>query len=92
MAKKTKQAADVVPLKSAKCPTCGEPAQAGHKPFCSVRCANADLGRWLNGDYRIPTDEAPGEGDREGDMEGDMEAEMEAEAAAGLDDNGADKG
>ena len=84
MAKKPKQAAQVVPLKSTKCPTCGEPAQAGHKPFCSVRCANVDLGRWLNGDYRIPTDEAPGEADMEGDME--------AEAAAELNDNGADEG
>ncbi len=84
MTKRPKQAADVVPLKSAKCPTCGEPAQAEHKPFCSVRCANADLGRWLNGDYRIPTDETPGEADMEGDME--------AEAPAGPDDDGADKG
>ncbi len=80
MAKKTKQAAQVVPLKNRKCPTCGKPAEAEHQPFCSVRCANVDLGRWLSESYRIPTDEAPGERD------------MEAEAAAGLDDNGADEG
>ncbi len=83
MAEKPKPAAKVVPLKSPKCPTCGEPARAGHMPFCSVRCANVDLGHWLNGDYRIPTDEAPGEGD--------MEADMEAEMAAAADDESAEK-
>jgi endogenous inhibitor of DNA gyrase (YacG/DUF329 family) len=36
-----------------------------HRPFCSSRCAQIDLGRWLNGDYRIPAEEAPGEGDAE---------------------------
>jgi hypothetical protein len=25
-----------------------------HRPFCSPRCADLDLGAWLNGDYRIP--------------------------------------
>ncbi|HWI27828.1 MAG TPA: DNA gyrase inhibitor YacG [Stellaceae bacterium] len=41
------------------CPICGKPAQAKRRPFCSARCALIDLGRWLNGDYRVPTDEAP---------------------------------
>jgi len=27
------------------------------KPFCSKRCADIDLGRWLKGGYAIPTDE-----------------------------------
>ncbi len=70
MAEKPNRAAEVVPLKSLKCPTCGKPAAADYRPFCSGRCANIDLGRWLNGDYRIPTDEAPGEtpdGDGPGD-------------------------
>ena len=57
MAKKPNRAADVVPLKSLKCPTCGKPAAADCRPFCSERCANIDLGRWFNGDYRIPTNE-----------------------------------
>lgn len=39
------------------CPICGKPAHPGHFPFCSARCALLDLNRWLNGDYRIPTDE-----------------------------------
>jgi uncharacterized protein len=39
------------------CPNCGKPAVARHRPFCSARCADLDLGRWLNGDYRIATAE-----------------------------------
>ena len=39
---------------AAKCATCGKPATAPFRPFCSRRCADADLGRWLTGDYRVP--------------------------------------
>jgi len=38
----------------AKCPVCGKPVGAGPKPFCSRRCADIDLGRWLEGGYAIP--------------------------------------
>jgi uncharacterized protein len=41
------------------CPLCGKPAVARHRPFCSPRCAMLDLGRWLDGDYRVATGEAP---------------------------------
>jgi len=41
------------------CPNCGKLAVKRHRPFCSERCANADLARWFEGRYRIPTDEAP---------------------------------
>jgi uncharacterized protein len=52
---------------SRRCPICGKPAEPQYRPFCSVRCAQIDLGRWLKGNYRIPTEEAPEEGDsREG--------------------------
>jgi endogenous inhibitor of DNA gyrase (YacG/DUF329 family) len=37
-----------------RCPICGKPAQASHAPFCSRRCADIDLGRWLKGRYPIP--------------------------------------
>jgi endogenous inhibitor of DNA gyrase (YacG/DUF329 family) len=40
------------------CPICGKPEAAAHRPFCSKRCALLDLGRWLGGDYRLPTNEA----------------------------------
>lgn len=39
--------------KKAKCSLCGEPISAEYKPFCSRRCANRDLHRWLNGGYAI---------------------------------------
>jgi endogenous inhibitor of DNA gyrase (YacG/DUF329 family) len=37
-----------------KCPVCGKPSVAAARPFCSTRCADVDLGRWLTGQYRIP--------------------------------------
>jgi uncharacterized protein len=40
------------------CPICGKPTAADYRPFCSRRCADIDLGRWLTESYRIPADEA----------------------------------
>jgi len=40
--------------KSQFCPICGDPESPAAKPFCSRRCANIDLGRWLKGGYTIP--------------------------------------
>lgn len=37
-----------------KCPICGKPAKKEHKPFCSERCRQVDLNRWLSGGYAIP--------------------------------------
>ena len=42
-----------------KCPICQAPAVHRFRPFCSQRCADVDLGRWVKGSYRIPTEEAP---------------------------------
>ena len=36
------------------CPICSKPATAESRPFCSTRCANIDLGKWLGGDYVLP--------------------------------------
>ena len=44
----------------ADCPICGKPAGEGFKPFCSKRCADIDLGRWLKGGYAIPGPPAGG--------------------------------
>jgi len=43
------------------CPICGKETEAKYRPFCSRRCADIDLGRWLTGGYAIPVeeDEAP---------------------------------
>lgn len=38
------------------CPICGKDAEAKYRPFCSKRCADIDLGRWLTGSYVIPGD------------------------------------
>ena len=56
-------AAKVIPLKIGKCPMCGKKATLEMKPFCSKRCADLDLGQWLDGGYRLPTDEVPGDDD-----------------------------
>jgi len=50
------------------CSICGKPVTPRHQPFCSARCANIDLGRWLKGNYRVETEEDPedpSEGERE---------------------------
>jgi endogenous inhibitor of DNA gyrase (YacG/DUF329 family) len=36
------------------CPTCRKPATAAFRPFCSARCRDVDLNRWLTGSYIIP--------------------------------------
>ena len=37
-----------------KCPICGKPAVEASKPFCSERCRDVDLNRWLSGSYVVP--------------------------------------
>jgi endogenous inhibitor of DNA gyrase (YacG/DUF329 family) len=36
------------------CPVCGNAPAARFRPFCSARCADVDLGRWLTEQYRLP--------------------------------------
>lgn len=43
------------PAKS-KCPQCIKPVQQAYRPFCSKRCADLDLGKWLNESYVLPGD------------------------------------
>ena len=38
----------------ARCPICSAPTEAAFRPFCSRRCADVDLSRWLRGAYAIP--------------------------------------
>jgi endogenous inhibitor of DNA gyrase (YacG/DUF329 family) len=45
-----------------RCAQCGKPQIVKFRPFCSKRCADLDLGKWLNGHYAIPT-AAEDEGD-----------------------------
>lgn len=40
----------------ARCPICTKelpPAPAPHRPFCSPRCKDIDLGNWLTEGYRV---------------------------------------
>jgi endogenous inhibitor of DNA gyrase (YacG/DUF329 family) len=37
-----------------RCPVCAKPTAREHRPFCSKRCAEVDLGRWLKGGYAVP--------------------------------------
>lgn len=45
------------PARRHRCPICGKPRDAAYKPFCSRRCADVDLNRWLNGTYAIAANE-----------------------------------
>lgn len=40
------------------CPICGKDTAQPWRPFCSKRCADIDLGRWLTGRYVIPGEPA----------------------------------
>jgi len=51
------------------CPVCGKPTVPDYRPFCSRRCADIDLGRWFNEDYRIPTDDQGDDEEPESDRD-----------------------
>ena len=53
------------PAASPACPICARPMQARWRPFCSRRCADVDLNRWLSGVYAVPV---RAEEDEDGDM------------------------
>jgi len=38
------------------CPICSKPTAPDYRPFCSRRCADVDLGRWLTESYSVPAD------------------------------------
>ncbi|MBU2107803.1 MAG: DNA gyrase inhibitor YacG [Alphaproteobacteria bacterium] len=50
--------AKVTPLRPKRpCPECGQPSARATYPFCSPRCKDVDLNRWLSGSYAIPVRE-----------------------------------
>jgi len=49
------------------CPICGKPVAAEFRPFCSRRCADVDLNRWLSGVYAVPVTEDEEEDERRGE-------------------------
>jgi endogenous inhibitor of DNA gyrase (YacG/DUF329 family) len=57
------------------CPICGKPADPAIRPFCSKRCADIDLNRWLKGVYAVPAkDDEDEDGERPADGEKDEPA------------------
>jgi len=46
--------------KNTSCPICQKKVAQAFRPFCSKRCADVDLSRWLNGHYAIPVTEEDG--------------------------------
>jgi endogenous inhibitor of DNA gyrase (YacG/DUF329 family) len=59
--KKPSDPASEAGSRGGRCPVCGRPRVEAHRPFCSKRCAEIDLGRWLKESYRVETDESPEE-------------------------------
>jgi endogenous inhibitor of DNA gyrase (YacG/DUF329 family) len=57
--------ADARSPKQSKCPICAKPAVERFRPFCSRRCADVDLNRWLSGVYAVPAVEAEADQDAE---------------------------
>lgn len=55
-----------------RCPMCGGAAERKYRPFCSRRCADLDLAKWLNGSYATPSTDPE-------DIEAALEASLEAE-------------
>ncbi|WP_413771096.1 DNA gyrase inhibitor YacG [Lichenihabitans sp. PAMC28606] len=43
------------------CVICGKPVVPAHDPFCSTRCLDVDLNRWLGGVYAVPATDDPDE-------------------------------
>ncbi len=41
------------------CPICQRASDPAYRPFCSKRCADVDLAKWLTGSYAIPVEDDP---------------------------------
>ena len=57
-----------------RCPICGEPMDEHYRPFCSRRCADVDLSRWLTGAYAFagrPEEDEDADGQLMGDPAAD---------------------
>jgi uncharacterized protein len=65
--KSEKKSAGLKPQKP--CPICKKPSVPKFHPFCSVRCADVDLNRWLSGVYAIPVSDSEPDGPEEDPMD-----------------------
>ena len=63
--------------RSITCPICSKKPIYPHSPFCSRRCSQLDLGRWLNEVYTISGLEVRYEADMDSlIIDGDKEAPL----------------
>jgi hypothetical protein len=62
------------------CANCGKPQVKGYEPFCSPRCKDVDLARWLSGSYAIPVQDDDDDEDGIGQSSG-------SSSGPGLNDN-----
>jgi endogenous inhibitor of DNA gyrase (YacG/DUF329 family) len=72
----------MTPLDPRPCATCGKPQMERFRPFCSRRCADVDLHRWLSGVYAVPVvedededGERPPEGGEAGGRDGGQQGD-----------------
>jgi hypothetical protein len=61
MTRKDTAPQDTSAPRTRRCPICGKPAVAEFRAFCSRRCADVDLNRWLSGVYVVPGKEEEAE-------------------------------
>jgi uncharacterized protein len=54
-----------------RCPICGKEAAEKTRPFCSARCRDVDLNRWLSGRYVIPGVPDDDEAERSSEQSGE---------------------
>jgi uncharacterized protein len=72
---------DLTTKSRGRCPICGGPSDIAYRPFCSRRCSDVDLSRWLRGAYVIP---GPAEGGDKGDAKpGEVVEEAGGETGRG---------
>lgn len=72
------------------CPECGDTTVARYRPFCSKRCADVDLSRWLRGAYAIAGGNA--DEDEDGDDANAFDLSRQALAAERRDDGSSENG
>jgi uncharacterized protein len=60
-----------------KCPICRRPTEREFRPFCSARCKDIDLSRWLSGAYAVPSRD--GDDDEDGETAETAPAQRESD-------------
>ena len=69
------------------CPECGDQTEYRYRPFCSKRCADLDLSRWLRGAYAIPGGNADADDDGDEAEAFDLAQRSHEQQPSEIDDN-----